>query len=287
MSRAIVALILILLIAGSALGEASVWVVKTDSTEMYVGGTIHLLRESDLPLPAEYDRAYEAATVLVFETDLEKLESPEVQQKIMAGMMAEEGKTVDKLLSEEVYQELNEFCQERGVSLEAVKQMKVSMLILTLQVMEFQRMGMSAEGVDARFLSRAKADNKGLGKLETVDAQIDILLTMGEGQEDAYVKYCLMEMRRTQEIMETLIGAWKVGDLKGLYGPLVAEARELFPAVMAKLLDDRNRKWLPKLEAYLQSPETEFVLVGALHLAGDVGVFNMLEERGYTIEQLK
>ena len=41
------------------------------------------------------------------------------------------------------------------------------------------------------------------------------------------------------------------------------------------------------LNHYLASPEVEFVLVGALHLPGNVGVLNQLREQGYEVEKVK
>ena len=59
-----------------------------------------------------------------------------------------------------------------------------------------------------------------------------------------------------------------------------------FPAMADRLLSDRNRRWIPKLEGYLQSGQTYFVVAGAAHMGGPEGVLALLRERGYKIEQL-
>ena len=51
------------------------------------------------------------------------------------------------------------------------------------------------------------------------------------------------------------------------------------------LIADRNDAWLPKIEAMLKTREVEFVLVGALHLAGDDGLLSQLATRGYKVRQ--
>jgi uncharacterized protein YbaP (TraB family) len=48
----------------------------------------------------------------------------------------------------------------------------------------------------------------------------------------------------------------------------------------------RNKVWLPVIEQWLRTPETEFVLVGAGHLCGDDGLLHALRARGYTVEQI-
>src|SRR4051794_18445567 len=42
---------------------------------LYLAGAIHALRSSDYPLPASYDRAFEASTRLAFETEDKALEA--------------------------------------------------------------------------------------------------------------------------------------------------------------------------------------------------------------------
>ena len=41
--------------------QSSVWKVSKGGNTLYIGGTSHLLRTSDYPLPAEFDLAYAAA----------------------------------------------------------------------------------------------------------------------------------------------------------------------------------------------------------------------------------
>jgi uncharacterized protein YbaP (TraB family) len=60
-----------------------------------------------------------------------------------------------------------------------------------------------------------------------------------------------------------------------------------YPELYASMLADRNRRWIPQLEAMLETPEVEFVLVGVAHAASDDGVLKLLKAQGYTVEQLK
>jgi uncharacterized protein YbaP (TraB family) len=43
---------------------------------------------------------------------------------------------------------------------------------------------------------------------------------------------------------------------------------------------------IPKIEGYLRSGKTYFVVAGAAHMGGDNGVLALLRQRGYRIEQL-
>jgi uncharacterized protein YbaP (TraB family) len=53
-----------------------------------------------------------------------------------------------------------------------------------------------------------------------------------------------------------------------------------------RLLVDRNRAWLPKLDALFTRSGRAFVVVGAAHLVGPDGLLAMFRARGYQVAQL-
>ncbi len=59
-----------------------------------------------------------------------------------------------------------------------------------------------------------------------------------------------------------------------------------FPSFANRVLDARNRNWIPKIEGYLRSGRICFVVVGAGHLGGPNGLLTLLKARGYRIEQI-
>jgi uncharacterized protein YbaP (TraB family) len=60
--------------------------------------------------------------------------------------------------------------------------------------------------------------------------------------------------------------------------------RKDYPELYQQVLVERNNNWLPQIEAFLKTPETELILVGALHLAGNDGLLAQLRQRGYKVE---
>jgi len=59
-----------------------------------------------------------------------------------------------------------------------------------------------------------------------------------------------------------------------------------FPSLGERILDRRNRNWIPKIENYLHSGQTYFVVIGAAHIGGPNGLLALLRSRGCKIEQL-
>tara|TARA_B100002003_G_scaffold46025_1_gene41387 strand:+ start:574 stop:735 length:162 start_codon:yes stop_codon:yes gene_type:complete len=52
------------------------------------------------------------------------------------------------------------------------------------------------------------------------------------------------------------------------------------------LLIQRNKNWLPAIEEMLTTAQTEFVLVGTMHLSGKDSVLDMLRDKGYKVSQV-
>jgi uncharacterized protein YbaP (TraB family) len=53
-----------------------------------------------------------------------------------------------------------------------------------------------------------------------------------------------------------------------------------------EMLDKRNQKWIPMIEKIVKEKPT-FFAVGAGHLGGAKGVLNLLQQKGYKIENVE
>jgi uncharacterized protein YbaP (TraB family) len=51
-------------------------------------------------------------------------------------------------------------------------------------------------------------------------------------------------------------------------------------------MTDRNRNMTKKIASYLRSGGCVFVVVGAGHLVGELGIVELLRKEGFTVEQL-
>lgn len=286
MKRVILAIILVMFTGTWAAAESSVWKAQKGDAVIYLGGTFHILRATDFPLPPEFDRAYRASDVVLFETDVGKLREPSTQQKLLARAMYADGSTIDKHLSARTYGELSAYCASNGIPLQVLSRFKPSMLMMTLTLMELTKLGVTEQGVDTVFYERAHKDKKAVRGLETVDEQINILISMADGDEDDFVSYSIKDMKTIREQFETLEQAWRTGDAARLDELLVSEMKTEHPKLYRKLVLDRNRSWLSSIDALQKSPGTKFILVGAAHLVGPDGLIEALRKRGYRVDKL-
>lgn len=286
MKRIIIAVISWLILCFPVWGDSSIWKVSKKGAELYLGGTCHMLRSSDYPLPAEFDRAYAQSEIIVFETDIGKLNTPEVQQTLLGKMSYSDGTSLKDHLSPQTYEVLDRFCENIGLPLDSLNSFKPAMVMLILTVLELQKQGMSDKGVDMYYYQQSLQDKKQVTMLETVDEQINIIASMGVGYEDAYVRHSLEDLNRIKEIMELLINHWRQGNREDLARLFIEPIKRDFPEIYRTILVARNESWLPKIEEFMSTSEKEFVLVGFAHLVGEDGIIEQLRKRGYKVEKL-
>ncbi|HLP24496.1 MAG TPA: TraB/GumN family protein, partial [Acidobacteriota bacterium] len=283
--------VLLSLLAAAALtsslhAQTSVWKVTQGDSVLYLGGTCHVLRPSDLPLPPEYDQAYAAAKTVVFETDLARMQSPEMQQVVMQRGMFTDGTTLEQALSPEAWTALQKYCEQRQFPIDQLRPMRPWLLTVMLAVIELQKLGVSQQGADSIYFQRAKADAKGIGELETFERQVDYITGMAGDRPSELVLNSLADLDQLPKEFPELIAAWRKGDLATLEQLMNRDLREKYPELHQKLLVERNNAWLPVIEKLLATPDVEFVLAGVGHMSGPEGIVARLRERGCKVEQV-
>lgn len=272
--------------AGSLCAQTSVWKVTKGNSTLYLGGTCHVLRASDLPLPPEFDAAYRAATVVYFETDLARAQSPEMQQIVMTRGIFTDGTTIDQIVSPATWAELSRYCEKRQIPLPQFRNMKPWLLAVMIAAIELQKLGVSQEGADMIYLGRVRADGKKLGQLETFERQVDYLTGMAGDKPDEFLRNAVSDLDKIETEFTQLLGAWRKGDLAAIDGFMNRELREKYPELHRRLIVERNNAWLPVVEKLLATPETEFVLAGVGHMAGPEGLVAQLRAHGCKVEQV-
>ena len=265
--------------------QSSVWKIDGKGTTLYLGGTIHVLRPSDYPLPAEYDEVYNLVNTIVLEADVKKLEDPQVSQSLMAKTMYTDGGGLSKTLKKETYEALKTELQKIQIPIEGLEQFKPPMVIMTLTMLKLQRLGITSEGVDKHYYKKSESDNKKIEFFETVEEQIKMITTMGKGNEDNMVMQTIKDLDKMEEELLGMLSDWKLGESKTMDLQTTRMIKE-YPSIYKSLLVDRNNAWLPKIDLYMDTKNTEFILVGTMHLHGPDGLLKQMKDKGYTVTQV-
>jgi len=265
--------------------QTSVWKVENQGSEFYLCGTSHVLRDQDLPLPAEFDLAYRASQKIVLEADVSKIKDPTIAQSMLSKSMLTDGKTLKTVLSETTYNKLSEECAKLGLPMQSLSMLKPSMLSITILGMKMLQLGLKNEGVDLFYYKKGIEDKKEISFLESVDLQIDLLTSGSDGIEEEFTSLFLHDLQNLEKEINLTIDSWKSGDAKFL-NQKIKEIMKASPKYYHSLLKDRNDAWMGKLDVYLADKEVEMVLVGALHLYGKDGLLQQLKTKGYAISQV-
>jgi hypothetical protein len=266
--------------------QSSVWKVTRGGSTLYLGGTCHVLRPGDFPLPPEFDQAFAASARIVLETDLGRVQGPEMANIVNQHGLFAGGRTLRDALSPAAWSAVESYCAQSDLPVDKAQRMKPWFFVLMATVVEMQKLGLSLEGVDAHYFQRARAQGKPVGELETFERHVQFLLNLGEGHESEMIEQTLADLKEMPGDLSRLLEAWRAGDLAKLDATMLDDLRENYPAMYRELIVDRNTAWLPQLDAMLATPEIEFVLAGAGHMAGPDGLVARLRAKGCTVEQI-
>lgn len=266
--------------------RSSVWMVSSGNNRIYIGGTIHLLRESDYPLPKVFEQAYKDSTKLVLELPAGSGGSGEVSTRMRQMGTYAEGDDVSKHISAETLKKVLAWADTNSFPHAAMLKLKPWFLSLMMSVIEYQRLGAEADkGVETYFEKRAREDGKPGDGLETVEYQLTLFAKLTEKQQEQLLHQTLSEVEGLKKDFDDLLDAWRTGDSVRLQEFLFRDA-DKYPELIDQFLLKRNEAWIGPLEKYLKAGERVFVLVGAGHLGGEKGILELLRKKGYEVHQL-
>ena len=140
-------------------------------------------------------------------------------------------------------------------------------------------------GVEEFLMKRAQANSKPISGLETARDHMEIFSGLTDHQSEAMLLLMFIPADKGSAQGGSMLDAWRRGGADADARVFLEGFRD-FPSLGERLLGERNRKWIPKIEGYLRSGQTYFVVVGAAHLGGPEGVLALLRSRGYKIEKL-
>jgi len=277
---ALCALGLFSLLPGSAVASSCVWkVTGPGGGTMYLGGSVHALRKSDYPLPAPYERAFDASSRLVFEND-PKAGSREAKELIRAGTYSK-GDALKNHVDPRTYAYIRRFFALVNVPETEFAKYRPWLLNVMLSSPSYQNWQLGVE----RFLERRAAEkSKPMSGLESPKEHNAVFVDLNDRESEALLLILFINAAHEGSSV-SMINAWRRGDAETLHRVLVDSFQD-FPSLARRLVDVRNQNWLPKIDGYLRSGKTCFVVVGAGHTGGSNGLLALLKARGCKIEQL-
>ena len=256
------------------------WQLQGAKATHYLMGSVHLLPPSAHPLPAAYDTAYAAAETVVFESDIGTLADPKTQLRLLNDAMAPGG--LKPLVGEELYRRVQDYAAARDLPPQICDGFKPWFCAMTLELLAFVKSDYRSDlGIDQHYYARASGARKTILWLEDPGAHLKIFTAMPEPLALQLLVATLKEQGGDGATPEQLLQAWRSNDVAGLE-VILNQFRQEQPLLYERILSARNRAWLPRLTAMLDSATPHLVIVGAAHLPGVDGLLQLLKARGYS-----
>ena len=263
----------------------SLWKIAGGTNTVYLLGSVHFLKKSDYPLAPVIENAFSNSAVVVFETDIGKLQALDVQMQLMKKSQLPAGEKLRQQLSTNTYAAFQEHLKRTGLDEIIFQQFKPALAAMMLEVLAMQKAGLDpSQGLDQHFFELAKQAGKKIVPLETVDFQIDLITGFSPEEGELIMKTTLEDIDTTEKLLNELLDSWRNGDSEALQ-KLLNHAMGDAPAIFKRLVTERNQQWVPKIEEWSRMDQSVIVIVGAGHLVGPGGVVELLRKKGLKVVQ--
>jgi uncharacterized protein YbaP (TraB family) len=262
------------------------YTVQGKNNKVYIMGSIHVGKPDFYPFDKYIENAFAESGNLAVEADIRTMENPDVATRIRSLTYLEDNKTLDTVISQELYLRLDGVFESHGRRLSDYNRLQPWLVANILTSLTGTSEGFTpVEGVDRHFLQRAESKN--IVELEGNEEQIRIFNTL-DGESS--LEYALISGKKSGALLIKLVKLWKAGNTEELYSaalPATDNEKILYSNTQKILIDERNIVMTEKIDEFLKKDEVYFVIIGAAHLGGKTGIINLLKKKGFNPVQYK
>ncbi|MBC6697104.1 TraB/GumN family protein [Hymenobacter puniceus] len=266
----------------TAAANSLLWEVsgKGLSAPSYVFGTIHMICPADMQMPETVKQAVSSSKQVVLEMDMD---DPTMAQQAQAGMLMQDGQTLQKLLSPADYAALGTYLQAKaGLPIDKVGAIKPFFLGSMLMPAV---LGCAPASYEASFMKMAQEQKKEVLGLETMQDQLGIFDKIPYAAQSKMLTDMVSKEAEMKQEMQQLLALYKTQQVEALR-EMSSKSMFGFTEYNGLLLDDRNQRWIAGIEKMAASQPT-FFAVGAAHLGGPKGVLALLRQQGYQVKAVQ
>ncbi len=262
-----------------------IWAVEGKRNTVYLMGSIHVLKQSSYPLPQAIEKAYNCCKRVVFETDISGMSSAESQSMMMKNALYSGSETLSRSISDHTYSMIREKLSASGLPIENFERFRPWFIALTIVAGEIQRLGYNPMlGIDQHFYRKAVGDRKELLFLESNESQINLMAGLSSYQQEDFLEVALKGVDVIESLASDMVRAWQTGDARKL-DSIIRMDYEGHPEILDRFIVQRNKRWVPQIENFLNQYGDVLVIVGSGHLVGRDSVIDLLKKKGYKITQ--
>jgi uncharacterized protein len=262
----------------------TLWHIQGEQGEVYLLGSVHVLPPNIHWRTPAIARGLSRSDVYVFEVPQDQSAVAELSTLVQEKGYLPQGESLRREIHPGSLTDYDAAVKASGLPGEIVDHERPWLAGLQLMFAQISKMNFAADsGVDSVLTAEAAKDGKQLRYLETIAEQFALLAPDDRKLEMQEFESGLKDLRDVGGEIEPMVKAWGAGDQAKL-DKLINGDLDDFPEARKLLLDDRNHRWVPQIEAMLKEKHVFFITVGAGHLTGPRGVPALLRKDGYKVE---
>ena len=256
-------------------------VSKAGGEPAYLFGTIHSEDPDVLQLARPVQQAFTDSQTVV----LEMLLDVDAMRYSGTAMLLLEGRSLSDMIGQALFRQVATAMQSRGITTTVLERMQpwAAAVVLSMPAPE------TGQVLDAMLYQRALQQDKNVYGLETVQEQLAVFESLSAADQVLLLKDAVASFSEIDATHAELLAAYKQRDLKKLLAisddSMQQGDQRLANEFQQRLVVDRNHRMVERMSQYLQLGKA-FIAVGALHLPGDEGLLNLLEQQGYRLRCL-
>lgn len=243
----------------------------------YLFGTMHLIEASNFIFPEKLEKLTGKSEVLVME-----LAGMPDQVEALNLIYLKEGTFFDFFTveqSDSIIQWANLYLN-LGEDAFRIVFNKMKPFALVQMATQIQFAG-KTESYEMHFEEIARKERVEIIGLETMEEQMSIFDSLTNLQQSEMVMQIVRDPGKDKKEMKELQSLYTRQNMDSLYLFFLDKGGVMEPE-QEKLLDNRNKKWLPGIEKLIREQKT-LITVGAGHLGGPNGLIRLLLAEGYTL----
>lgn len=251
-------------------------------------GTIHVGRAEWYPLPAEQQLKLDAATRIVLEADVSRLDA--MNEALLRYGLYPPGPGLDSIISSDLRPRVEAALEKTGIAPAQAWRMKPWLLASALALSDAGAAGLGTEASSETWL-RSQARGRGIAELEGVLMQFRLFDSAPLDVQLAYLAETLdaFESGEQSKEFDRIARAWEAGDedaLAELLESMAVEPGEGAKFAVETLIHARNQGMVEGIEREFSAGGLPLIAVGALHLPGPQGLLSLLRSKGFSINRL-
>ncbi len=259
------------------------------SNKAFLFGSIHAGQSRFYPFPELVEQAIVRSKVLAVEIDME-VQFELAKQLFRPHVFLPPQTSLESIIGKENFTAMARHFAWYGEELAKFNRHPPWFVALNMLSVDDQRAGLERSiGMESVLLTESKKNGKRIIELEKVQEQVDAFVqgSMEEQRDQLLMRFDAV--RRWERTTDDLVSAWRRGDLDALNevkGRNFGDGIKL-QKLRQRLFSERDARMATRLISQLQSDSSDcFVLVGALHLAGEDSIQNALVERGAQVRRI-